>query len=242
MRCLNLGRATVAQARTSILGTIVCAALFGGTMLALASCSDSTTPERGHPFGPGGFRTEVAEGEPNAGAGDIKAFIRAWLDGEAVQLRYTRSFYCDEPPESIAPSGCEIGAAPENFPREGLIPMIYALAPVGFTPSDVTTLHCSPSAPCANHPPMIDVTRLNIPGVSIGTRPPHSHIITTKQAGWHRTVNIRVMSSSVWDQIATAPSLETVRQMQAAYPTLISSDIPTNIFFFFEVHDVIPVQ
>ena len=237
MQCFNLAGAPLAHARTSILGTVVCAALFIG-------CKEATKPVAPH-SGAVALSQSVftlGEGEPNAGAGDIKAFIGAWLDGEAVQLRYTRSFYCEEPPESIAPSGCEIGAAPENFPREGLIPMIYALAPVGFTPSDITTLHCSPSAPCANHPPMIDVTRLNIPGVSIGTRPPHSHIITTKQAGWHRTVNIRVLSSSVWDQIAAAPSLETVRQMQAAYPTLISSDIPTNIFFFFEVHDVVPVQ
>src|SRR5688572_13031400 len=101
--------------------------LFSGTMLALAACVDSTTPGGVDPSAPDGISTELAPGEPKAGAGDTKAFIRAWLDGEAVQLRYTRSFYCEEPPESIAPSGCEIGAAPENFPRGGLIPKIYAL-------------------------------------------------------------------------------------------------------------------
>ena len=216
--------------------------LFGGTMLALAACAESTTPSNVDLAGADGFSTKLAQGEPNAGAGDTKAFISAWLDGAAVQLRYTRSFYCEEPPESIASTGCEIGAAPENFPRGGPIPTIYALAPAGFTPTDITTLHCSTSTPCANHPPMIDVTRLNIPGVSIGTRPPHSHIITSKQAGWHNTVNIRVFSASVWNQIAAAPSLETVRQMQAAYPTLISSDNPTNIFFFFQVHKTVPAQ
>jgi hypothetical protein len=66
-------------------------------------------------------------------------------------------------------------------------------------------------------------------------RPPHSHIVTSRQAGWHYTVNIRVLSSSVWDQIAAHPTLDRVRQLQAAYPTLISQDNPTNIFFFFEV-------
>ena len=211
--------------------------LFGGTMLALAACADSTTPGSVDRSAADRISSDLAQGEPNAGAGDIKAFIAAWLDGEAVQLRYTRSFYCEEPPESLAASSCEIGAAPENFPRGGLIPKIYALAPAGFTPSDITTLHCSPSAPCANHPPMIDVTRLNIPGLSIATRPPHSHIITSNQGGWHQTVNIRVLSSSVWNQIAAAPSLETVRQMQAVYPALISSDNPTNIFFFFQVRN-----
>jgi len=86
---------------------------------------------------------------------------------------------------------------------------------------------------------MIDVTRLHLP-VSIVTSPPHSHIITTRQAGWHYTVNIRVLSSSVWDQIAAHPTLERVRELQAAYPTLISGDNPTNIFFFFQVHATTP--
>jgi len=216
--------------------------LLGGTMLALAACADSTTPTNADLSEASDVSTKFAGGEPNAGADDIKAFIGAWLDGEAVQLRYTRSFYCEEPPESIATTGCEIGALPENFPRGGRIPTIYALAPAGFTPTDVTTVHCSTSTPCANHPPMIDVTRLNIPGVSIGTRPPHSHIVATAQGGWHNTVNIRVFSSSVWDQIVAAPSLETVRQMQAAHPTLISSDNPTNIFFFFQVRRTVPAE
>jgi len=211
--------------------------LTGGMILALAACADSTTPGTLDPSQAGGLSMRLAEGEPNAGAGDVKAFIGAWLDGEAVQLRYTRSFYCEEPPESIAPTECEIGAAPENFPRQGLMPKIYAIAPVGFTPSDINTVHCSASAPCANHPPMIDVTRLNIPGVSIGMRPPHSHVIASRQAGWHQTVNIRVLSSSVWNAIVASPSLETVRQLQATNPGLISPDIPTNIFFFFHLQD-----
>src|SRR5687768_2622044 len=216
--------------------------LFCGTMLAVAACAESTTPSKVVLSGADGFSTNLAPGEPNAGNGDTKAFISAWLDGDAVQLRYTRSYYCEEPPESIVSTECEIGAAPENFPRGGLIPTIYALAPVGFTPTDITTVHCSTSAPCANHPPMIDITRLNIPNVSIGTRPPHSHIITSTQAGWHNTVNIRVLSSAVWNQIAAAPSLATVRQMQADFPTLISADIPTNIFFFFQLHTSVPAQ
>ena len=210
------------------------AALLG---LALLACRDSTTPVVEH----GGHSmpeldAAASPGDPNSGAGDVKAFIGAWLDGKSVQLRYTRSYYCAEPPSSIAASGCEIGALPEDFPRSGPIPVIYAIAPIGFTPTDVTTLHC-PGAPlCPDHPPMIDVTRLDIPGVTTVSRAPHSHIITSMQAGWHRTVNIRVLSPRIWDQIAASPSLDTVRQLQAAYPDLISGDNPTNIFFFFQVH------
>ena len=179
---------------------------------------------------------DVVPGDPNSAAGDEKAFIQGWLDGQTVELRYTRSFYCEEPPTSVAASGCEIGALPEDFPRGGPMPVIYAIAPIGFTPTDPSSLHCPGTPLCPNHPPMIDVTRLDLPGVSVVSRAPHSHIITSRQAGWHRTVNIRVLSASLWDQIVASPTIETVRQLQAAHPELISGDNPTNIFFFFEVH------
>ena len=212
-------------------------ALWGHTILALAlvACADASTPS--------GFQTprlearasdvaDARDSNPNSAAGDTKAFIGAWLNGELVTLRYTRSYFCEEPPASIAPSECEIGALPEDFPRSGPIPVIYAIAPIGFTPA-AGTLHCPGEPLCPNHPPMIDVTRLNIPNVSVVSRAPHSHIITSRQAGWHRTVNIRVLNSSVWDQIVASPSLETVRRLQATLPGQISGDNPTNIFFFF---------
>jgi hypothetical protein len=208
-------------------------ALFG---LALTACMESTQPKSaGLSHVKATTRDLTTAGDPNSAAGDVKAFIHGWLDGQTVELRYTRSFYCEEPPTSIAETGCEIGALPQDFPRGGPIPVIYAIAPVGFTP-DEATLHC-PAAPlCPDHPPMIDVTRLDITGVSVVTHAPHSHIITSRQAGWHRTVNIRVLSPSVWDQIVASPTLATVRELQAAHPDLISGDNPTNIFFFFEVH------
>jgi hypothetical protein len=142
----------------------------------------------------------------------------------------------------VAPTKCEIGALPEDFPRGGSIPVIYAIAPIGFTPTDPASLHCPGTPLCPNHPPMIDVTRLGIPGVSTVTRAPHSHIITSRQGGWHRTVNIRVLNSSLWDQIVASPTLDTVRQLQSAYPGLISGDNPTNIFFFFQVHSEKPAS
>ena len=217
------------------------AALKGAVILAVIvlACSDSGTPS--------GINapqlTRAADvgtaGEPNAAAGDTKAFIGAWLDGEPVELRYTRSYVCDNPPSSIAPTGCEIGALPEDFPRGGPIPVIYAIAPIGFTPA-AATLHCAGVPLCPNHPAMIDVTRLNIPNVSVVNRAPHSHIITSKQAGWHRTVNIRVLNSAMWDSIVASPSLATVRRLQSNFPGQISGDNPTNIFFFFQVHATTP--
>jgi hypothetical protein len=202
--------------------------------LAVAACSESTTStgvDAHHLASP---PTDVAAAhDANSAAGDTKAFIGAWLDGEAVQLRYTRSYFCEEPPSSVAPSGCEIGALPEDFPRGGPIPVIYAIAPIGFTPANTATLHCMAEPLCPNHPPMIDVTRLNIPNVSTVSRAPHSHIITSRQAGWRRTVNIRVLKQEAWDAIVAAPSLATVRRLQETVPDKISGDNPTNIFFFF---------
>jgi hypothetical protein len=205
-------------------------ALFALTLMA---CADAGTPSGIQTLQLGARTSDVAAArDPNSAAGDTKAFIGAWLDGQRVTLRYTRSYFCEQPPSSIAPSECEIGALPEDFPRNGPIPVIYAIAPIGFTPS-AATLHCPGEPLCPNHPPMIDVQRLNIPNVSVVSRAPHSHIITSRQAGWHRTVNIRVLNSSVWDQIVASPSLETVRRLQATLPGQISGDNPTNIFFFF---------
>ena len=65
--------------------------------------------------------------------------------------------------------------------------------------------------------------------------PAHSHIITDRQAGWHNTVNIRVLSQAAWDQIAQAKSLAKVRDLQAA--GLVGPDVPTNVYFFFEVQN-----
>jgi hypothetical protein len=68
---------------------------------------------------------------------------------------------------------------------------------------------------------------------------PHSHIIAERRSGWHQTVNIRVRSLTVWNQIAAAKTLAKVRELQAdpaiGGAGLISQDTPTNIFFFFEV-------
>jgi hypothetical protein len=66
-----------------------------------------------------------------------------------------------------------------------------------------------------NHPHALDLSRLGLPD-SVRA-PAHSHIITDRQAGWHNTVNIRVTSLAVWNEIAAAKSLTKVRELQAAW-------------------------
>ena len=84
-----------------------------------------------------------------------KGYIDGWFDGREVQLYYTKSYFCAEPPLSGASSDCEIGAPPEVGPRPGPIPTIYAIAAVGFRP-DPATVACVAGSPCLNHPAMID--------------------------------------------------------------------------------------
>ena len=116
------------------------------------------------------------------------------------------------------------------------IPPIYAIAAAGIRP-DPATLHC-PSL-CINHPSTLDLSRIGGPPSALAG--PHSHIITDRRGGWHQTINIRVRSLAVWNQIAATKTLAKVRELQAdpaiGGAGLISQDTPTNIFFFFfQVH------
>src|SRR5262245_44926540 len=167
---------------------------------------------------------------PNSAAGDAKGIIHGWLDGQTMDLRYTRLYFCAAPPTSAVSTGCEVGAPATVSPRSGPIPKIYALAPVGFSP-DPATVHCPGGTVCLNHPPMLDLSRVN--GPSSVFAPAHSHIITDLQSGWHETVNVRVLSQAAWDDIAAAKTLSRLRELQAL--KLVSPDIPTNVYFFFEV-------
>jgi len=54
---------------------------------------------------------------PNSAAGDEKRIIHGWLDGETVPLRYTRLYFCAEPPESVVSTSCVVGAPATIAPR-----------------------------------------------------------------------------------------------------------------------------
>ena len=169
---------------------------------------------------------------------DDKGYLNGWFEGSDVQLYYTKSYYCAEPPLSGADSNCEIGAPPEAPPRPGRIPTIYAIAAAGFEPPS-GTVACprgTPAMPaCLDHPSMIDLSLIG--GPTSGRPVPHSHILSAHGAGWFNTVNIRVFSSAAWNEIAAAKSLVKVRELQGnnpqvGTPGVISADTPTNIYFF----------
>jgi len=199
--------------------------------LTLVACADAAAPSGADVVA---VTAPSADPDPHSGAHAEKGYIGGWLDGETVQLRYTRLYVCEEPPASGARSDCVVGAPAEVTPRGGPIPPIYAIAAAGIQP-DPATLHC-PSL-CLNHPSTLDLSRIGGPPSALAG--PHSHIITERRGGWHQTVNIRVRNLAVWNRIAEAKSLAKVRELQADPMVggrgLITQDTVTNIFFFIQV-------
>jgi hypothetical protein len=195
--------------------------------VVLFGCTDAGTP------------SEVVENDHHSAAHAPRGFINGWFRGRNVSLHYTRPYFCKEPPQSGATSNCVIGAEAEVPPRRGWIPPLYTIAAVGFQP-DPSTLSCLAGTPCINHPDSVDASRVAGAGATSVPGPSHSHIVESWLPGWHRTVNIRVFSLAVWNQIAAAKTLEKVRELQADPAVggagLISADTPTNIFFFIHVH------
>ena len=211
-------------------GTALCCAI---GLLAFA-CTESSSPTT-----PTTSANAAAESlNPQTGAAvhlhssDDKGYIDGWFNGETVQLYYTKSYFCTQLPDS-APDAppCEIGTDGDVPPRGGPIPIIYAIAWTGLSQPvqpDPATFACGIGSLCLNHPGMIDASRV---GGRISIPPlPHSHIVTEHRAGWHHTVNIRVGNLGAWNQIASAKTLEKVRELQAA--GLALPDAPTNIYFF----------
>ena len=141
------------------------------TLVACAGPDRSTGVATDHVAGP---EAALNANNPNSAAGDEQGFISGYLDGETMALRYTRLYFCAEPPESAAPSGCEVGAGPTIAPRSGPIPKIYALAPAGFVP-DPSTVHCKGGTVCLNHPTDAGsvAARVAVERVCAGAQPRH---------------------------------------------------------------------
>ena len=69
----------------------------------------------------------AAADSANSADHEDKGYIDGWLNGDDVQLYYTKSFFCD-PLSPGAPVPCELGAPPDTAPRPGQMPTIYAIA------------------------------------------------------------------------------------------------------------------
>ena len=123
---------------------------FASPVLLIVACTTSKMPtapsspnvESGalaH-VGHGTTGADTAAGNPNSGAHDDKGYIDGWFNGQRVALYYTKTFFCAEPPDSSASTGCELGADAETAPRPGPIPSIYAIAAAGGIQPPLDTL------------------------------------------------------------------------------------------------------
>lgn len=213
--------------------TISLRALFA-TAVIVAGCRDQRSPSE--PL------SRQTSANASAHGGASVGFTDGWENGTTVSFFYTKDFFCAEPPESGAPTRCEIGEDGTVDPRPGKIPVLYVMTPTGFTP-DVSTLQCPIAGNCINHPSTIDLSRVFGAGFADVPLPPHSHIIDSElpesqanggQAGWWEIEVIGVSSPAVWDQIVAGKSLATVRALQAV-GVGITGDIRSNSYLFFSV-------
>lgn len=218
--------ALLTRRRNAAIAAATVAAILGVTLASCVGADRSTGPApKDSPA-----TAIVLPDRSSPAAAATRGIINGWLNGKTVPLLYTRMYFCAEPPSSAVSTHCEVGAAATVTPRRGRIPKIYALAPVGFKP-DPTTVHCPGGTVCLNHPHALDLSRLGLPD-SVNA-PAHSHVISARESGWHNTVNIRVTSLDAWNAIAQAKTLRKVRQLQAR--GLVGPDLPTNVYFYFEV-------
>jgi len=195
-------------------------------VLLIAGCSDLPT---------GDNAAQAADAPAfahNAQDGAAHGTTPGWMDGKTVTFFYNKDFFCKEPPTSGATSDCELGAEAQVRPRGGNIPVVYVMTPL-FSPAPAD-LHCPVAGSCINHPSTIDLSRVFGPGTENAALPPHSHIVDQRAGGWWEIEVIGVTDPAVWQRIAAAKDLETVRTLQAA-GSGITGDIPTNLFLFFNV-------
>ena len=155
-----------------------------------------------------------------------------WYRGETVTFRYNKPYDCPTPPVGVAASGCVLGEEAATPPRGGNYPVLYVVTPLGFRPSNETTLHCPVAGDCINHPADLDVSRV-FPDVGAIPLPAHSHIVDERRGGWWEIEVVGVTDDVTWNEIAGAPSLEKIRALQRA--GRVTGDIPTNLFLFFSV-------
>ena len=136
-----------------------------GFILALLAAGGVVACSEDAPVAPGATHTMHMTADTKS----PKGYIDGWVNGETVQLHYTKWFFCAEPPESGADSHCEVGAEAEVAPRPGPIPTIYAIAWVGAIQPDTATLACPAGSACLNHPAMMLRTLLSKerPGMTI---------------------------------------------------------------------------
>lgn len=163
-------------------------------------------------------------------------YTDAWLGGKTVQLEYTHTYFCAEPPLSAAATACEAGRKSHTDPPSGaVVSDLYVVVPIGFTPP-TRTLQCPVAGNCVDHPHTLDLSRLFGSGAANAVLAPHSHVLEEDesfQATWWPVVVVGVKNLHAWNKIVDAKDIESVDACQASghcFP-----EAPTNTYLFFQV-------
>ena len=159
-------------------------------------------------------------------------FTDAWFNGHTVQLGYSHRFFCAQPPESEAESGCEAGAPALTAPPSGpVVSELYVLRPLGFAPP-ASTVQCGAS--CIDQPATMDLSRIG--GDEEATLGPRSFVIEDSEAfqsTWWPVVVVGVKSLRAWNHIASAKTIDAVDACQASGHCRPEAE--SNAFVFFQV-------
>src|SRR5215467_10455882 len=99
---------------------LVKAAVLISLVVGACAAPERTTGSRAS--SPANLTPQFDAENPNSAAGDAKGIIHGWIDGQTVDLRYTRLYFCAAPPTSAVFTGCEVGAPATIAPRSGPVP------------------------------------------------------------------------------------------------------------------------
>jgi len=160
-------------------------------------------------------------------------FTNAWLNGKTVQLEYSHSFFCAQPPESEARSKCEAGEAAKVSPPSLVVSNIYVLIPRGFR-APGSTLHCG--VRCIDQPRTMDLSRVFNSDSEEAVLPARSFVIEEDesfQSTWWPVVLVFVKNLNAWNTIAMAKTIDSVDACQVNGGCL--PEVETNAFLFFQV-------
>ena len=167
-------------------------------------------------------------------------FTNAWFNGKTVQLEYSHSFFCAQPPKAEAFSKCEAGKVAKIPPPSGpVVSNIYLLIPMGFRPPG-STLQCG--VRCIDQPRTMDLSRVFDSARAHDSKgensilPARSFVIEETesfQSTWWPVVLVFVKNMQAWNTIAMAKDIDSVDACQANGGCL--PEVDTNAFLFFQV-------
>ncbi len=205
-------------------------ALMGALGVALAVASGTAFASSGSPVASKGMAGMSSSSASHIGT------TKGWFDGKTVTFRYTRNFFCQNPPASGATSKCEGGANYTQTPSPTFDPL-YVVVPLGFTPPK-STLQCPTPGKCIDHPSTIDLSAVLGSGTSNVLLPAHSHVVATTNKGgseWWNVDVVGVKSLADWNKIVAAKSDAEVQYLQKTDSSHVTGNITTNLFLFFAV-------